>query len=186
MPPTLPPTWTEEGSVDENAILVGDWSEIIATITTTDYLLGNCPEGALEISHEYYEHVSTSFPRTVDLVIPTRVGMKFSGNLEELHRENVSLLVGKTLAPTSNYVYIGAQNTPQYFTLSGRRLRNSDGAQIVFTIFKCRIASIFTLAGGDEAIQSPFEAMGLDDRGGDYGGSAAAPLGYLYVPPKTP
>ena len=174
--------FTKEGGIDITSYLVGDWSEIIARQGGTDYQIGNCPEGVLEVSREYYTHEDTSFPRKADLVVPIRTGMKFSGKVEEIHRENISWLLGQSLVPTLNYIYVGALTTSQFFTLRGRRMRISDGIAVEFAIWKALVSSIFTLGSGDEAQGSPVEVIGLDDTDGDYGGSATAPIGYIWSP----
>jgi len=177
--------FTKEGGVDTSSYLVGSWSEILAVKNSTNYYIGNTPEGVLEVSKEYYQHEDTSFPRRVDLVVPIRTGMRFTGVVEEIHGQNVSWLLGQTLATNSNYIYVGALAQSYYFTFRGRRIRVSDGEQIEFCIWKCLINSLFSLGSGDEAQGSPVEVTGLDDTNGDYGGSATAPLGYILVPDKA-
>lgn len=172
----------KEGTVDESSILVGSWSEILASISATDYHVGNCPDGALEMGKEFYEHVDTSFPRKTDIVVPTRVWMKFTGKIEEINKQNVSWLLGQTLNPSSSYIYVGPLDQAYYFTCRGRRMRVSDKVAIEFCIWKCLVKSLFALGGGDDAQGSPLEVEGLDDTDGDYGGSAAAPIGYIWVP----
>ena len=175
--------FTNKGGVDISAYLLGDWSEIIAIASNLNYSLGNCPEGALEISREFYRHEDTQFPRKVDLVIPVRVGMKFTGRLEEIHNQNVSLLLGQTLAvEPQNYIYVGVLAQSYFFSLRGMRERVSDGVALEFRIHKCIQSALFSLGGGDETQSSPLECEGLDDTAGGYGGSAAMPLGWIYVP----
>lgn len=174
--------FTKQGANDETSYLVGSWSEIVAVINTTDYKLGNCPDGVLEMSREFYTHEDTSFPRKIDLVVPIRTGMKFSGKMEEIHRQNVSLLLGQSLAPSANYLYIGVLSTAYFFSLRGRRMRISDGFAIEFCMWKCMTTSLFSLGSGDEVQSSPFEATAMEDSDGDYGGSATSPLGWVYVP----
>lgn len=174
--------YTKEGTYDESALIVGSWSELVAVKTAVDYPIGNVKEGVLEIGREYYEHVDSSFPRKTDVVFCTRVWMKFTGTVEEIHKQNVSMLVGGVLNPTSNYVYIGPMVQPNFFTLYGKRVRNSDGVTIEFRMHKCMTRNMFSLGSGDEAMGSPLEAEGLDDTDGDYGGSATSPIGWLWVP----
>jgi hypothetical protein len=175
--------FTKEGGVDTTSYLVGSWSEILAVASSVDYQIGNCPEGVLEVSREYYTHEDTSFPRKVDLVVPVRTGMKFTGVIEEIHAPNVSFLLGQTLAVSGqNYIYIGSLTTSYFFTLRGRRTRISDGTTIEFAMWKCLVSSLFSLGSGDEAQGSPLEVTGLDDTDGDYGGSSSAPIGFIWVP----
>lgn len=176
--------FTKQGCVDETSYLVGHWSEIVAVVSATDYFLGNCPEGTLEIGREFYVHEDVSFPRVVDLVTPIRVGMKFSGKLEEVHKQNVSFLLGQTLIPSANYIYVGALGVNYYFTLRGRRMRISDNIAVEFCMWKCLVTSLFSIGGGDEVQGSPFEVTAHDDTDADYGGSSTGPLGYIWVPNK--
>lgn len=178
--------FTNQGGVDTTAYLIGSWDELVAVKTAVLYQLGNCPDGQLECSKEYYRHEDTQFPRKIDLVVPIRAGMKFSGQLEEIHAQNVSLLLGQTLAVgTQNYIYVGTLDQSYFFTLRGRRARVSDGVVIEFQIHKCIQSALFSLGSSDETNGAPLECEGLDDTAGDYGGSSAMPLGWIYVPSKA-
>ena len=177
--------FTKEGTIDESSLLVGDWNELVAEVSSTHYQVGNCPEGVLEIGREYYEHVSTSFPRKTDMVIPTRVWMKFDGKVEEIHSQNVSWLLGQTLASNAKYIYVGVLAQSFFFSLYGKRTRVSDGVTIEFKMHKCIVRSAFNLGGGDAAQGSPLSVEALDDTEAGYGGSATNPLGYIWVPAKT-
>lgn len=178
--------FTKQGTVDEDALTIGEWEEIISVVSSTDYFLGSCKEGTLTVSRSYYEHSSSKFPGRIDHVIPLATGMTFSGNLEEIHIQNVAFCCGQTPNQgTANYVYIGAQNAPLYQTIRGRKIRQaSDDFQIEFCIFKGHVVSEFTFGSSDEAIQMPFEVRGMDDEDGDYGGSATMPIGWVYGPVK--
>jgi hypothetical protein len=177
--------FSREGTYDEAALLVGSWSEVIAEKSGNHYHVGNVKDGVLEIGREYYEHVSSAFPRKTDLVVATRVWMKFTGVVEEIHRQNVSWLSGRALNPTSDYIYVGILSTSYYFTFHGRRVRISDGVNIEFRMHKCMTRNLFSLGSGDEAMGSPLEVEGLDDTEGGYGGSAASPIGWIWVPAKS-
>jgi hypothetical protein len=177
-----------EGTIDLKSIIVGDWSELAVEfpIGSNNWLyIGNAPEGVLEVSQEIYDHVSTAFPRRVDLRIPVRADMKFTAQLEEIHAENVRLILGQDPSVSDAYVYVGALSVPQYFKFRAKRRRNSDLAEITVVFWKAVSSGLLQLAGGDEAIASPVEFVALDDSGGDYGGSSTAPLGYINLPPKT-
>lgn len=177
--------FSDKGSVDVASILVGDWIELVAVASSVNYSLGNIREGALEVSREYYMHEDSQFPRLADKVFVVRAGFRFTGQIEELHAQNISLLIGQTLAVgNTNYLYPGVLSAPSYFTLRGRRIRD-DSFQMEFAIWKCLQMAAFQLAGGDEAVASPFEAQGLDDSAGGYGGSSSIPLGFIYAPSKT-
>lgn len=174
------------GTHDENAIFIGDWEEIVAIRGSTEYYLGNCPEGMLEIGREYYKHQSTCWPKKIDLVIPQTTTMKFSGKLEEIHSDNLKLLLGVDPSTCEHYIYIGYLTSLDYISLRGRRRRQSDGFVIEFYIYKTTASSLIQLGSSNEAISTPIEFEALDDSDGDYGGSCTAPLGYIYVPCKTP
>lgn len=177
-----------EGTIDKNAIMVGDWSEVAVEypIGSDNWLLlGNAPEGALEISKENYDHVSTAFPRTVDLRIPVRVDMKFTAILEEIYAQNIRLILGQDPSDASSYIYVGALATSLFVKFRARRVRVSDGVVITVVFWKANTSGLLQLGGGDEAIGSPIEFQALDDRSGDYGGTIEAPLGYLHVPAKS-
>ncbi len=178
--------WGDQGSVDVDSILVGDWVELLAVISAIDYQIGNVPNGVLEVGREYYKHEDTQWPRKMDKIFPIRTSFKFSGVVEEMHAQNISMLLGQTPnVGNTNYLYIGVLSAPVYFTLRGRRIRDADSFQIEFAIWKCNVTSLFQLGGADEAVSSPFEAEGLDDTAGGYGGSATQPLGFIYVPTKA-
>jgi len=174
-----------EGTIDASALIVGDWSELWFDFDATSYPLGNVPEGTIEIGNEYYKHQGTQLPRRIDAVFLISSSMRFTGNLEEVHWENCAFALGQDPSGTPQYLYIGANQTPNFFTFYGRRYRPADNKLMEFGIWKGMIASTFSLAGGDEAVSVPIEIEGLDDQAGDYGGSASAPLGYLYIPAKT-
>lgn len=180
----MPVNWSQEGTIDESSLLLGDWSEVFADVSGVAYRIGSVPEGVLEVGREFIEHVDTSFPRTVDLVIPSKIWMKFTGQVEEVHQQNVSWLLGQTLTPTSNYLYVGDLQAPVYFTFRGARIRISDSVRIHFKMHKCLVRSLFSLAGGDDFISSPLELEAMNDKDGTYGGSSTDPLGWLWVPDK--
>lgn len=177
-----------EGTVDTNAIIVGDWTELAVEYpidSDTWLLLGNAPEGVLEIAKEDYLHVSTSFPRKTDLIVPIRIDMKFSARIEELHAENLRTIMGLAPNNSNEYVYIGALSTPTYFKFRARRNRTSDLQTITAVFWKAQSTGLLQIAGGDEAVSSPIEIMAVDDSAGAYGGSSSAPLGYIHIPAKT-
>lgn len=176
-----------EGTVDLTSIIVGDWSEIAIEFPPDSdnwLLIGNAPEGVLEITKEIYDHISTAFPRRVDLRVPVKADMKFTAQIEEIHAENIRLILGQAPNVSEAYVYVGALVTPQYFKFRAKRRRNSDLAEIIVVFWKAVSSGLLQLGGGDEAISSPIEIVALDDSGGDYGGSSSAPLGYINLPVK--
>jgi len=177
--------FSDKGSVDIASILVGDWIELLAIVSSVDYQIGNVRDGALEVSREFYMHEDSQFPRLADKVFVVRAGFRFTGSIEEMNAQNISMLIGQTLGVgNTNYLYPGVLSAPSYFTLRGRRIRD-DSFQMEFAIWKCLQVAAFQLAGGDEAVASPFEAQGLDDSAGSNGGSESIPLGFIYAPSKT-
>lgn len=171
-----------QGTIDVNALIVGDWSEVLFTFDSVDYYLGNCPEGELSVGREYYKHQGTQLPKRVDAVFLISTSMSFSGQLEEVHERNCRFALGKDPSVDEDYIYIGGTETPQYVTLTGRRYRPGDAALVEFKIYKGLVVSEFKLGAAGEALKVPLEVDALDDQAGDFGGSAVGPLGYLYVP----
>jgi hypothetical protein len=179
--------FTNRGGVDTAAYVVGSWDEIVAVANSVNYSLGCVQDGVLEVSREYYRHQDNQFPRKMDMVIPTTVGMKFTGKVEEMNNQNVAMLIGQSLNQAGNqYLYVGALQNAYYFTLHGRRARPQDGFVIEFVIWKGMQTAPFSFNSADEVVGSNLEVEGLDDAAGVYGGSSTAPLGWIYVPEKTP
>jgi len=177
-----------EGSIDLNAILVGDWSELSVEFPAesgTWLFIGSTKNGMLSVTQEIYDHISSAFPRKVDLRVPTRADMKFNADIEEIHAQNVRLILGQAPDDDNSYVYVGALSVPQYFKFRAKRVRLSDQVEITVVFWKAVSAGLLELAGGDEAVASPIEIAALDDSAGDYGGSSTAPLGYINISPKT-
>jgi len=174
-----------QGSIDKSAILLGDWCEISILYNGDWIKVGNVTNGSITILKEQYQHISTAFPRKVDLIIPTRAGLSFKGNLEEIHAQNMRLALGLDPSDDTNYIYWGKLDTPIYFSLRARRNRPSDLETIEVMLYKCQIVSTVEIGGGDTPPAIPFEAIALDDEAGEYGGSADAPLGYIHTPAKA-
>ena len=152
--------------------------------------LGVVPEGALEISREDTEFLGTNFPQTVELLTPSQVGMKFSGQIAEMHKLNLHLAIGDdpyednggVPANASQFIYPAASCNATSF-VSVRALRKRcDGFIMDMVIWNARNAAPLTIAGGTEVLSTPIEFNALDDNNGEYGGSTEAPLGYLYAP----
>ena len=145
--------------------------------------LGVVQEGNLEVSREDTEYMGTNFPRRVEMLTPTQVGMKFSGQIDELHKTNLHIAVGDTAPDASNYIYTGAGCSfeSQYGNLVIRRER-CDGFVMECVLWKT-IGSGAVAIGGDAAVVgSSVEFNALDDANGAFGGAAAAPLGDIYAP----
>lgn len=165
----------------------GFWSHVDVAkggyATGTPFYLGVVQEGALEISREDTQFLGTTFPQVVELLTPSQVGMKFSGNISELHKHNLRLAIGGDVTSDNNFIYPGASCSADDNFVSLRALRERcDGFIMDCVIWKTICSAAVTIGGASEVISSPVEFNALDDRGGDFGGSTTAPLGYLYAP----
>lgn len=168
-------------------LFLGDWSHVDVTTdplgAPTEYYLGLVTEGALEISREDSELMGTTFPKRVELVIPTRAGMKFTGQMAELHKANLHLLLGGLPGNASNYLYPGVAcpDETKFVKFRAKRIRCDDFVmEVIF--WKAQSAGLISIGAGDPTTFAPLEMQALDDSNGTWGGSAAAPLGYLYAP----
>lgn len=150
-------------------------------VPNVPFYLGVVNEGVLEMSREDTEFLGTTFPQVVELVTPTQVGMKFSGEIAELMKSNLHLAIDGDVSSDSNFIYPGAQCTDTFVSVRALRER-CDGFIMDMVIWKARNAAPLTIGGGTEVISSPIEFNALDDRGGSMGGTDSAPLGYLYAP----
>ncbi|MEC7116517.1 MAG: hypothetical protein VXW76_08155 [Actinomycetota bacterium] len=149
----------------------------------TPFYLGLVQEGALEISREDTELLGTQFPQVVELLTPSQVGMKFSGNFAEFNKHNLRLAIGGDVTENDNFIYPGASCEFGDVFVSLRALRKRcDGFIMDCMIWKTIASGALTIAGGAEVINSAIEFNALDDSNGDLGGSTSAPLGYLYAP----
>lgn len=151
-----------------------------------DMYLGVVQEGVLEVSREDNEYLGTTFPRVIELLSPAQVGMKFSGEIGELHKANLHLMVGGDIMSDdddSKFIYPGASCSFASVFGSLRALRKRcDGFIMEACLFKTIGSGGFQIGGAAEVISSAAEFSALDDSNGDFGGSAAAPLGWIYAP----
>lgn len=151
-----------------------------------DMYLGVAQEGALEVSREDAEYMGTLFPRVVELLSPTQVGMTFSANLAELHKNNLALMVGGDVETASNFVYPGASCSFTDVFGSLRCIRERcDGFLMEAVLFKTIGSGPVSLAGSDNVIESASQFQALDDSNGEFGGGPTKPLGYIYAPDPT-
>lgn len=159
-------------------------------VPNVPYYLGVVSEGVLEISREDTEFMGTTFPQVVELITPSQVGMKFSGEISELMMSNLHLAIDGDPSNASNFVYPGATCTDTFVSVRALRER-CDGFIMDMMIWKSRNTASLSIGGGSEVISSPIEFNALDDRGASMGpspatpsngGSEACPLGYLYAP----
>lgn len=177
------------GSQETRDYFIGDWDWIKFTTdplgTPTEYLLGHFTEGSLEISRENYEHQNSTFPRTVDFTAVVNVGLTFSGNFSELSLTNLALAAGQDPSDvTDGYIYpaTSCTDTNLYGNLLANRIQcgSAFNNMIEVMLWKARAGNTLTIGGGEEVIEVPLEFIAQDDRGGTYGGSNSAPLGYIY------
>ncbi len=171
--------------------------------TYVDTYLGVVNEGALEVSREDNEFLGTLFPRVVELLSPAQVGMAFSGEIAEIHKGNLHLMTGGFISDgtealgATNFIYPGATcSFPEaagdpavtggtvFGTLRAMRNKCSSGDEFIMVanLYKTTGSGAFSIGGAAEVISSATEFAALDDTNGGYGGSASAPLGYIYAP----
>ena len=83
----------------------------------------------------------------------------------------------------SGFVYPGASCSFGSVFGSLRALRKRcDGFIMEACLFKTIGSGGFQIGGAAEVISSAAEFSALDDSNGEYGGSADAPLGWIYAP----
>lgn len=166
----------------------GYWSHVhfVKAPTTEDevlYYLGVFQDAVLEMSREDTEYLGTHFPRRVELLSPTRMGMKFSGRMDELHNANMHLLMGEDIADASQYLNPGAACAfdDVFGNLVARRKR-CDGFVMEATMWKVTGNGSMSIGGDAAVVGTAAEFNALDDTNGVYGGSEDSPLGKLYCP----
>ena len=169
-------------------LFVGFWSHVEVVQdplgVATSYYLGQINDGVLEISREDAEILGTTFPQRVEVILAQRAGMKFSGTMIELHKANLHLLLGNLPGTANNYLYPGVScpDETKFVRFIARRIR-CDTFVMEALFWKAQSNGLISM-GGDAATISgtPMEISALDDNAGTWGGSATAPLGYLYTP----
>lgn len=175
-----------EGANDSEAILVGPWQEVIAWAdpagTPAAKYIGTTKDGLLTISQEFYSHMDSSWPRQLDVIIPTSLRLTFTCNLDEVNRQNFALAVGKDFATPDEYMYFGNLVTPTYFSLELTRRRVSDGQYLEVFFYKSRAFGDVTLGDADEAVPVPFQCEALSDQDGTYGSTAQGRVAWVRVP----
>lgn len=175
----------QQGVIDRSNYFLGDWSDINALRTDgVNYNIGNVQESALELQREEVQFVGTAFPRRLDLIFPSRYGMRFSGGAVEIHRALMHAVLNDTLTLwTSNYNYIGNAQCSVFQTIQGLRKRACDAQVIEFRIFKAFAIGNIVFGSGNDVIRVNFDwnALSDEDNTMGQGGSSSAPLGYLYL-----
>ncbi len=179
------PDFFNEGSVDKNAVFLGEWQEVAGIVSGTRYQIGTCKAGELIFGRTMYRHEDTSFPKKVDLVINVSVSITFSGQVDEVNKQNVAIVMGLSPATSTEFIYFGNLVAPSYYGFHLLRRRQSDGQFIEGYIYKAITTGQFNLGASDEAVSIPLELEGMDDDDGSYGSTAQGRLGYLRIPAKT-
>lgn len=168
-------------------LFLGGWSHVAVIQdplgSPTEFYLGQVNEGVMEISREDFTLVGVGFPRVTELVIPTSVGMKFSGQMLELHKRNLHLMLGNLPGTASNYLYPGTAcpDETKFVRFNARRIR-CDGFVMDVVFWKSQSNGLIQIGDSENFSASPMEINALDDVNGDFGGSTTAPLGYIYAP----
>lgn len=175
-------------SLDSSSnLFYGFWSHVEVVQdplgVATSYYLGQVNDGVLEISREDTELLGTAFPQTVEVMVPTRAGMKFSGTMLEMHKRNLHFLIGNLPGTASNYIYPGVTcpDESKFVRFVARRIR-CDEFVMEAVFWKAQSNGLVQIGSGDPAASTPMEVAALDDNNGDWGGSSTARLGYLYAP----
>ena len=170
--------------------------------------LGVVQEGVLEISREDVEYMGTTFPRVVELLTPSQMGMKFSGQLDELTHTNMLIASGadaedNAAALAAGYIYPGSGcsfSDTTYGTLVARRKKCSSGvdADMEAVLWKTVGSGALSIGGDADVVGTSVEFNALDDSNGEFmpdapdpanlqdsdwkKNPAAHPLGYLFAP----
>lgn len=178
-------------SVDD--YFIGDWDYVQFVVdplgTPAEYLLGMTVDASLEITREDYEHQGNTFPRVVDFTAVVSVGMTFSATFQEWSLNNLALAIGQDPAGLTgspgSYIYpaTSCSDTNLYGNLVLNRTQcgvSGTPNMIEVKFWKARAGGSLSFGGGEEINGSPAEWTAQDDRAGTYGGSATAPLGYIY------
>jgi len=177
------------GSQNTSDYFIGDWDYVafitpkLSAIGARTDVLGMVSEGSLELSREDYQHQNSTFPRRVDFTAVTQAGMTFSGNVEEMSLINLRIAMAQDPATAGNYIYPGTSCTDSnnYGALKINRIQcQGFQNQLEVVIWKALAGGALSFGGGDEVTGIPVEFVAQDDTPGNYDGSSAAPLGYLY------
>jgi len=174
-------------------LYAGEWPRIYCLVDPTlpgetEVYLGAVKGGVLRTSREEIQFQGTDFPATLEVSVPSTVGMQFTGTAHELTYNLLHLLVGDArVDDDAQYVYPGAACAfgDIDVTLRGERA-NCDGNMIVFQLHRARASGVVEIgAAPTDFIGTPMEMNALDDKAGDFGGSTAAPLGWIWCSRPT-
>ncbi|MCP4741467.1 MAG: hypothetical protein GY871_04455 [Actinomycetales bacterium] len=175
-------------------LYAGEWPRVYCLVDpmdpvlTTEIYLGAVKGGVLRTSREEIQFLGTDFPATLEVSVPSNVGMQFTGTAYELTYNLLHLLVGDArVDDDGQYVYPGAACAfgDIDVTLRGERA-NCDGNMLVFQLHRARASGVVELgSNATDFIGTPMELNALDDKGGDFGGSTDDPLGWIWASRPT-
>jgi hypothetical protein len=176
-----------------NNVFLGQWDEVTFfedplgdVLGPTPFYLGAVRDGSLEVATEVFEYFGTTYPRVVEAVFPQQVTMTFSGQIEELHRNNLRLALGQLPSTSGNYIYLGASCVQEenFGSLEVKRRKCAElggGGYLVGFFYKTTGSGAITIGTSDEVVGVPIEFSALNDANGAYGGSPSRPLGWIYA-----
>ena len=173
---------------DKEDLYAGEWPRVYAIVdplaAATEVNLGVVKDGVLRTGREELEFFGSDFPQTLELSAPVSVTMQFGGTAHELTYGLLHFLVGDAaIDDASQYVYPGAgcAFSDIDVTLRGERI-NCDEHMLVFQMHQARASGAFEIgSAASDVIGTPLEINALDDSAGLFGGSAAAPLGWIWA-----
>ena len=170
--------------IEEDSLYAGFWSAVYVVVdpltAATRFNLGVVSDGVLRVEREETEFLGTTFPRIVEVVLPTRVDMSFAGVGNELRARLIHFLVGDERIDSVNpYVYPGASCATFDVQFNGERI-NCNNQMIAFRFHRARASGAVEIGGADEVIGTPMEINALNDTNGDFGGSVDSPLGFIW------
>tara|TARA_Y100001968_G_scaffold302788_1_gene316399 strand:- start:585 stop:1127 length:543 start_codon:yes stop_codon:yes gene_type:complete len=160
----------------------------MAAAAANIFYLGAIQEGVLELSREDTEYMGTTFPRVVELISPASVGMRFSGQMDELYVGNLRIAIGQDgvvddADADQHYIYPGAACA--FDAVMGSlviRRKRCDNAVMEAALYKTVGSGALSIGGDAAVVGTSVEFAALDDSNGDFGGDTDKPLGHIYAP----
>lgn len=186
------PVGTPSSLQNEEDVFFGEWPRIYAitdpVTAPAEVYLGLVRGGVLRTTRETTDYFGTDFPATLEISVPVQVGMQFTGSAEELTYNLFHLLVGDARIDSDiQYVYPGAACAfgDIDVTLRGER-ENCEQHMIVFQLHRARASGVLEIGSSPtDAVGTPIELNALDDKDGTFGGTSAAPLGWIWTSRPT-
>jgi len=181
--------FNRQGTVSRESLLVGEWTELYAVVNGVTLRVGCVKDGKLNVRRKMAVHRGLrAFGTMPDQAATVTTQMTFTGRVEELNRENLLWLLdrapdeAKVAAqgdwPEGRINYPSPSATAQYFTIYGRRPYAATGEDLVFVMWKCRMADYIRISTIREGMR--LKVVAHSDVDGDYGGSEAHPYGWVY------